>query len=500
MVVQMVLEGAGYAYECINITQFIYEEALQMGSLGVGTSLSKKNINKAHDIHFGPYQYALEGLWSFAVGYGWMIANVWMAYLTYWLAMTIMWRLQKGQIIEGIRQQDNKNPRDYGINWSEECQNFIHWVRTEIQDPYYREQAFNKDNPCKKAYQTYHNHHSPDDYDEFMILVNHYLTSGGSSWWEDIQAMLTRITDPVGTEQVTSYKGNYIKTNREKPTTKQKRELVSDIWGTFNTLQKLAYRNQPGGHSYFGYSLLFKSIWDEDIAYTGKYVPPWYGFLQFGSEERTDNQEYNILENKMTYRVSKDSVIVNSLVFHKGTSSFDPVAMIDLQTGDVKYLKDIDELVQANYISGQKTVWYETLLDYPRKDEFSDINNIPVRWGTLYLKADTNFIECFAYNPLWSLLEIRFPETFTGGAKVTFSTYKPVKDITVQIIREYDGAIIWQETTSDDGTIRLAIAQECDLVTLRITAPDKTVHEYQHLKPEEAAQHQYFNINNMPGA
>jgi len=499
MVLQMVLDGAGYAYECINITQFVYEETLQMASLGVGTALSKKNAHKAHTIMFGPYYYALNQLWNFAVQYGHAVANVWMAYLGYFVAMKGLMLMQKGQIIDGVAEKENPNTKKYGWNWKEECTKFIGWLNANVPSGKQRTKAMIQENPCTQYFKRTHNHHSPDDYDEFMILANHYFNSNDTKWLDDIEDLLTRIGTPTSEEQITLYKGQYSKKPRLNPTSKEKRQLVNDIWQKFNMFQKLAYRNQPGGHSYFGYSLLFNNLWDKNIDYSGIYTPPWFGFLQFGSEEKTDNQEYNILENKKTYRLSKDSVIVNSIEYHKGNSSFDPAAMIDLQTGDVKFLKDMEGKIEANYISGKKTLWYEEIASNPQANDTANIKTVPIRWGTLYLKTDMTYTECFAYNPLWSLLEIRFPETFTAGAKVTYSTYKPVKGIALQIIREYDDEIIWQELTKEDGTIRLGIADECGLVTLRITTPNGTIHEYKHLKPKEVAQHKYYNINNMPG-
>lgn len=225
---------------------------------------------------------------------------------------------------------------------------------------------------------------------------------------------------------------------------------------------------------------------------------PHWGFIQFGQGPIEENKSYYTMDNKKTYRVSQSSVIVDSYSWDKGNGTLDPVELIDLQTGRVLFLKDVDGEIKASYTCGSKDLYLRDLCQDPRKGEIYYIQHIPIRWRTIYLKAEWDYVECIAINPLWSLLEVRYPDEFIGGANLYFDTYIPVQDVKVKVIRESDYATIWEETTTADGTIRLGIADENGPVTIKITLPDETVHYYTHLKPEEACINRYYDITNMP--
>ena len=82
--IQAVLDGSGYAMECINITQFFYEEGIQVSILAVGTAVTMQEWDIAEEALNGPLASGISGLWNFGVMYGCLIPSVWMAFTRYW--------------------------------------------------------------------------------------------------------------------------------------------------------------------------------------------------------------------------------------------------------------------------------------------------------------------------------------------------------------------------------------------------------------------------------
>lgn len=496
--IQMVLEGVGYAIECINITQFIYEEACQTGVLGVGSYISKRNLQAAAKLHWGPLSYAVSGLWGFGIMYGALFPIVWLPFAYYWFCMTRQMGYYGNEIINGLEYKENKDTKSDGVYWKQECINFVAWVYANVTDPEARKRAFEQPNPCKEFYRRYHNHHSPDDYNEFQQAVENYCLSGKDIWKQTYSDILDRCMTTTGEPELTIYKGNTSVQNNPAPSNDIKRKKTKEFWQKFNIWQKLAYKNQPNGANYFGFPILHAQLWLDNNDTSGSYIEPHFGFKQFGSEEPLEDQSYYTMDNKLRYRVSQDSLVIDSYIWDKGTGDFDPSAMIDLQTGKVTILKDIPDKLWANYTSGKQEIWQDELATNAKTGEHYYLNYVPVRWNTIYLKSDNGYVNCFGINPFWSLMIIRYPETFKGGGTLNFSTYKPVNEVLFEIIRESDGEIIWEEYTELDGVIRFGVADEAGLVTIKITLPDMTVHTYEHLTPEQACQNTYYNINNMP--
>jgi hypothetical protein len=155
--------------------------------------------------------------------------------------------------------------------------------------------------------------------------------------------------------------------------------------------------------------------------------------------------------------------------------------------------------VTASYICGQITKEFELIADSPKGGQMIQMINFPIRWGTLYLKIDGKYVDQLVIQPLYSLLDPRIPETYTGGGEFTFRTYNPLEGATMKITDETGEIVLFQETTKDDGLFRIGLTQRYENLTITITHKDYGTFQKKGLKMEQICNDGYLNILNMVG-
>ena len=108
--IDTVVNGAEFAMETVNLMMFISEEAVQMASMAVSTSIDRGNLDHAQESLDGVYTESMATLFYIFIVYGISMCISWGAFATFWEAS----RVNKMDMAEKITRY--KKLRDLGYD------------------------------------------------------------------------------------------------------------------------------------------------------------------------------------------------------------------------------------------------------------------------------------------------------------------------------------------------------------------------------------------------
>lgn len=495
MVVQMAMDGAAYAAECINLTQFFYEEALQVALLAAGTARIQKRNSLATEIIENVIRPTRVHLFGFG-GYANKIGSTWIAFLNYWMVtqgaynsinfhMAHQAALDKEKAAQGSREAAGSLcadelqalAKEYGTDVNKLLSNFY-----SNQNCQYWLNALKQSRGLYQA-------------QSFLNSLSRWGGSLDKVDWQEVYKYFYWKLDSFDYDSLEDYKGNKIPTSGPGTPTKQKRQTVTEVWRTFNSLQKLAYKNLPGGNVMYGYNNLFKYIWRNDTNNVDTYIPPTVAFLQFGIGEPSPTQQFTIVNQEKDFKLSDKPIVQDSIEFIDRTATIQPAIIADLQRGKLKFIRPVIGEVTCEYISGKQIVTREVIGKDIDEGTIYFSNFLPMRWRTLNVYVDGVPVPMIVVQTLYSLMEVRFPIEYDDGDIVTFKTYEPAETVALTIFDEANTRVVWDETTGSDGLIRYSVVVENQPYMIALKYDGIVYRWKEHQTAAEIGVDEYVNVS-----
>lgn len=495
----MILDGLGYSVECINMTQFFYEEACQVAILAAGTAYIGKDYNLALNCIRGPTNFSIQGLWGFGVVYGSLIPATWMAFARYWMMMKhysedMEFKIERDSSTNKLASTDDKI-RQTGNACMADIANSIATVKSEGMHWI----DFRASTACTQWYEDLKRKKGLILADHFKrVLGNYFKTYSTSDKIELLRLFKTLYAEDENI-RTAFYNGQPINVRLGMITKTEMRQTAKTIWNNFNILQKLAFRNLPGGSKLFGYDIFFKMLWEGNINQSKDIENTGYAFIQIGIGSPSVVKSEYLSKDKTKYKLADDPTLMDSWNYYKGNSDLDVTFLTDTQKGTVYCYKDTFGKIVASCIGGGKSIKSKIVATNPKEGQIFEIKDIPIRWGTLYLTETGTYPIQICVQPNYSLIEIRYPTTFKAGARIDYRTFKPLIGATMKIMDKTDTVIYHSEVTEKEGLFRFGLTKKHEPYNLHIFHQDYGTYTLNNMKMEQICSNGYINIEHMEG-
>lgn len=497
MGIQWTMDGAWYAKEAGTMNLFFCEEALQVASLSAGTAIMQRRWDLAERI----MSHALWGTWDHLFGqclFMSMISDMWYEFLVYWVVTD----LQKDYLwykMEQLKEADARaaaegSAEGKGKVCAANLQEAVEGGATTVEAIM---EAFLEDENCQSFYNQFKRSRGLSQAKAFMDDLSQYGRTLSSADWTNVYKYFTYHIDEANQLSGTFINRNPTNTTSTGTTTTQKRETVSLFWRSFNNLQKLAYKNRPGGYKSYGYTVLFDYIWRNDTNNSESYVPPAYGFKQVGLGPESEEQQIVLIKKDTDTKLSQLPIIQDSIGFINRTSTINPIAIADIQRGTMTFLKDVPGTVVCEYMCGSNVITNEEIGKDIKAGYRHQFQHFPIRWRTLNTYAGGGQAPVLIVQTAYSLLEVRYPTNWVEGDIVTFKTFTPAEDARFIFTDETNNAVVWDEVVGSDGLIRLALTHENAPYSIKINDNNLITYWKSGVTALEATKDEYINIEEI---
>lgn len=497
--IAQVLDGIGYAMEAINITQFFYEEAIQVGILAAGTAITSKNWNLAEAVCKGPIDSSLTGLWGFGVMYGSFIPGIWMSFVRYWMTSLHYKTDLLGIIAAGKASTQRGYASDDTKEQGNACMDYIGGIIATQDTPEKYMELFEQSPPCQKWFDTFKKKKGLNLSYNFKQALKAYFANQTIKNRLDLIRYFQILYSDLSQEVNSTYYGQPTSTGLNKITSSEKRHYAKKLWDSYNRLQKQAFRRLPGGDVRNGYDIFYKMLWKNEVNNAVTMGTPGHGFIQIGIGPKSEEQSYVITNNELTHIISDKPILVGSLKFNKNTGSLDPSFLTDIQRGKIYVLKDVPGPISVKYICGTLTVNYELIADSPKAGDVIQLRNLPIRHKTLYITVEGQYIQQIEVNTIAGYMNIRWPETFDTGGIISFKNYTPCEGATFKVNNEDDTITLFEETTSRTGLIRIGLTNRYEPYRVSLEHPDYGFKILSNLSESVICSDGYIDITNSEG-
>lgn len=497
MAIQWTMDGAWYAKEAGTMNLFFCEEALQVASLAAGTAIMQRRWDLATQV----LDNALEPTWRHLFGqclFMSMISDMWYEFLVYWVVTDLqkdylrykMVQLQKTDAAAAAQGSAEGKGKICAANLQTAVQDGATTVEAIME-------AFLNDENCQSFYTQFKKRRGLSQAKAFMDDLAQYGRTLSNADWASVYKYFEYHIDEANQMSGTYINRNPVNSTSQGTPTTQKRETVNVFWRAFNNLQKLAYKNRPGGLKSYGYTTLFDYIWRNDTNNSDSYVPPAYGFKQVGNGPESEEQQLILIKKDTDTKLSTLPIIQDSIGFINTTNTINPIAIADIQRGTLTFLKDVTGNVVCEYMCGSTEVTHEEIGRDIKAGYKYQFQHFPIRWRTLNTYAGGGQAPVIIVQTAYSLLEVRYPPNWEGGDIVTFKTFTPAEDARFIFTDETQNVVVWDEVVGSDGLIRLALTHENAPYSIKINVNNLVTYWKSGITALEATKDEYINIEEI---
>lgn len=497
MGVQWTMDGVWYAKEGATMNLFFCEEALQVASLAAGTAIMQRRWDLATRIMNKAFWGTYDHLFGQCLLMS-LISDMWYEFLVYWVVTDLqkdylwykMGQLQKTDASAAAQGSAEGKGKVCAAN----LQTAVEEGASTVDDIM---AAFLNDENCQMFYNQFKKSRGLSQAKAFMDDLAQWGRTQSSRDWSNVYQYFEYHIDEANQNSGTFINRNPATTPNQGTPTTQKRETVSNFWRTFNNLQKLAYKNRPGGLKSYGYTVLFDYIWRNNTNNADSYVPPAYGFKQVGLGPESAEQEIILLKKDTDTKLSQLPIIQDSVGFINKTNTINPIGIADIQRGTLLFLKDVAGTVVCEYMCGSNVVTNEEIGKDIKAGYKHQFQHFPIRWRTLNTYAGGGQAPMIIVQTAYSLLEVRYPLDWSPGDIVTFKTFTPAKDARFIFTDETNNNVVWDEVVGTDGLIRLALTHENAPYSIKINDNNLITYWKSGVTALEATKDEYINIEEI---
>lgn len=497
MTLSYIMRGMGFAGENVNLTQFFCEEGIQVACLGIGAAIAEGDLQYAWDILQGPAWACCNELFDFWVVYGWINPPVWMAFAHYWLAAQSMLKQYGNKILARDAEFDENMAQNQDKISNRNAKN--NTLRMLDSGATLSE--------IKKTYKT--------DLDNERFL-NNYTSKFGLSevqgFWNDIEqftlysemttriSIIKRFNDEFRGNELPGtrlYNGNQVRTNTTGATKKQLAQVVSILWQQLNLTQKKAYLALPGGNNYYGYGLLYERYYGTQFDLQHNYEPPAYGFKQIGDGEPSGEIVKEIKDNQIEINMSSKPILHGSYRYEKGPSEFDPLGIIEMDTGYFYVLKDFNEPLRLQLHYSTKQISDYLIATEGKKGDIIKTLYFPIKEKSTQALLNGYWQHLIEVDTREGDINIRYPDKYKGGGKIYCKTIDNIDKTRLIMKRAEDEITTWDQYSDAKGLLLAGATIEDGLRNMYYSNEGYGSLTLLNKTPQESCKDEYIDVHSL---
>ncbi len=260
------------------------------------------------------------------------------------------------------------------------------------------------------------------------------------------------------------YRRSYVKpSNPNTPAQQVVRASFTDAvdkWHVFNDLQKQAYKPLTSGLVMSGFNL-FVSRWQKMTSVQrAAYVDPYVGFKQFGIGAASAVQSTATANGVSEYTLANKPLVIGETGYTKGTSAYDPYAVVDIIRGRVDILKNITGEATISYTSGGKVVVDESLGTDLQAGDVVYLDNFPLVAESSAFEIAGSAAEAFEVDIVAGKIYVIGTAPADANGTFGWKYYQPVQNVKYELFKAQTQFNTERGYSDANGIIQLAQTSE----------------------------------------
>lgn len=221
-----------------------------------------------------------------------------------------------------------------------------------------------------------------------------------------------------------------------------------------------------------GYNL-FLSRWQKMTpGEQASYVEPIACIKQISDGAITEDQSDNFTADTQELVTGGGTIVRDSPVFTKGSSSLDPTAFVDIIRGKITFIKAAASAVTISYTSGGLTVTDEAVAETADPGDVVELENWDIDYKSVVLKVGGSEVDAIEVDVNAGKFYVTKSTTFTSGASVTYDEFTPLMDANVKMEKVNTNFSTLNAYSDANGEIRFAQTTEDGNRDINYIEPD----------------------------
>lgn len=297
------------------------------------------------------------------------------------------------------------------------------------------------------------------------------------------------------------YRRSYVKpSNPNTPAQQKVRASFTDAvdkWHVFNDLQKQCYRPLTSGLVMSGFNL-FVSRWQKMTEpQRSAYVDPYVGFKQFGNGAKSAEQSTATANGTGTYTLAQQNLVIGDTSYTKGSSAYNPYAVVDLIRGRVDIIRTITGEATLSYTSGGEEIEAESLGTDLSAGATVYLRKFPVVAESCEFEIGASAAEAFEVDIIAGKIYVIGAAPVDANGTFTWRYFTPVQNVKYELFKAQTQFNTHRGYSDVNGLIRLAQTSEDGNRDGNIDHASFTAIIRANVAAEDAAKDEYIAMTSI---